>query len=272
MKPGARELWWAAGAVAAITVCYLLVVSQLQSIPGASSLFGHGIGVIGFVLMLATETLYSLRKRSRQARWGRTAAWLRFHIFTGLVGPYMVLLHTAWKYNGLAGLVLLLTLVVVASGFIGRYIYTAVPRTADGLMVEADDLQAQIATAEAELQHWLATQPDTAQAQALRLAALPPAPENQLMLVLGRTFIEWGYRRQLRREMGRLNAAARERARQLEALAARRRALHRQAGSLATARRLLGVWHAVHIPIGMALFTAAFIHIGAALYYATLLR
>jgi hypothetical protein len=38
------------------------------------------------------------------------------------------------------------------------------------------------------------------------------------------------------------------------------------------ARRLLALWHAVHIPIGMVLFTAAFIHILAAIYYATLLR
>ena len=152
MQPGARELRWAAGAIAVITVIYLLVVNQLRAVPAASSLFGHGIGVLGFLLMLATETLYSLRKRSRQARWGRTASWLRFHIFTGLVGPYMVLLHTSWKFNGLAGVVMLLTIIVVASGFIGRYIYTAVPRTADGLMLEADDLQAQIAAAEAELQ------------------------------------------------------------------------------------------------------------------------
>jgi len=28
----------------------------------------------------------------------------------------------------------------------------------------------------------------------------------------------------------------------------------------------------VHVPIGLALFTAAFIHIAAAIYYATLLR
>ena len=152
MQPGARELRWAAGAIAVITVIYLLVVNQLRAMPAASSLFGHSIGVLGFLLMLATETLYSLRKRSRQARWGRTASWLRFHIFTGLVGPYMVLLHTSWKFNGLAGVVMLLTIIVVASGFIGRYIYTAVPRTADGLMLEADDLQAQIAAAEAELQ------------------------------------------------------------------------------------------------------------------------
>jgi len=38
------------------------------------------------------------------------------------------------------------------------------------------------------------------------------------------------------------------------------------------ARRMLARWHTVHIPIGMALFAAAFVHIGAAIYYATLLK
>jgi hypothetical protein len=38
------------------------------------------------------------------------------------------------------------------------------------------------------------------------------------------------------------------------------------------ARRLLATWHTVHIPLGMVLFVTAFVHAGAALYYATLLR
>ena len=153
MQRGARELWWAAAAMAGHhRALPLVVTSRLQAVPAASSLFGHGIGIVGFLLMLATETLYSLRKRSRQARWGRTASWLRFHIFTGLVGPYMVLLHTAWKFNQLAGIVMLLTVIVVVSGFIGRYIYTAVPRTADGAVLAREQLEAEIAIAEAELQ------------------------------------------------------------------------------------------------------------------------
>lgn len=57
----------------------------------------------------------------------------------------MVLLHSSFKFNGLAGLAMLLTVGVAASGFIGRYIYTAVPRNADGLMLEASDLQTRIA-------------------------------------------------------------------------------------------------------------------------------
>ena len=109
--------------------------------PRSSGPVGHGMGVIGFVLMLMTETLYSVRKRSRRARWGRTASWLRFHIVTGLVGSYLVLLHAAWRYNGLAGAVMLMTVIVVISGFIGRYIYTRVPRNADGLIMEAGELQ-----------------------------------------------------------------------------------------------------------------------------------
>ena len=45
-----------------------------------------------------------------------------------------------------------------------------------------------------------------------------------------------------------------------------------QAGALANARRLMSLWHTIHIPIGTALFIAAFAHIAGALYYATLLK
>jgi hypothetical protein len=163
---------------------YAAVVYFTREIPPAADLFGHTLGIIGFILMLMTEILYSLRKRSRAARWGRMSAWLEFHIFTGLVGPFMVLLHASWKFNGLAGVTTLFTVIIVLSGFIGRYIFTRIPRTADGLEIE-----------------------------------------------------------------GTLSESA-----------------------LRSARRLMALWHTVHIPIGMALFVAAFAHIAAALYYATFLK
>jgi uncharacterized iron-regulated membrane protein len=154
--------------------------------------------------------------------------WLDFHIFTGIVGPFLVLLHSSWKFNGLAGIVMLLTVIIVISGFIGRYIYTAVPRTADGVEVEASLLEQQIREADAELQK--------------RQAAEPGAAIN------------------------------REQRAELEKLRKRRQTLQHQVNALAAARRSLALWHSIHIPIGMALFTAAFIHIIAAIYYATLLR
>jgi hypothetical protein len=179
-----KELWTAALASVLIGGIYALVVFLTREIPNAGDLFGHSLGILGFILMLMTEILYSLRKRSRSARWGRMSAWLEFHIFTGLVGPFMVLLHTSWKFNGLAGVTTLFTVIIVISGFVGRYIYTRIPRSIDGLEIE-----------------------------------------------------------------GTLSEAA-----------------------LRQARRLMALWHTVHIPIGMAVFVSAFVHIGAALYYATFLK
>jgi hypothetical protein len=182
-----RELWLAILAMLVIGIIYAIVVLQTKAIPNAAGLFGHLLGIVGFLMMLMTEILYSLRKRSRLARWGRMSDWLQFHIFTGLVGPFMVLLHTSWKFNGLAGIVTLGTIFIVVSGFVGRYIYTRIPRTVEGTELES------------------------------------PAGETQSTV-------------------------------------------------LARARRMLAVWYAVHIPLGLALFIAAFFHISGALYYATLLH
>src|SRR3989304_3637982 len=148
---GSRELWLAGLAVALITALYA-GATALEGIPAASGFLGHSLGVLGFLLMLATETLYSLRKRALRRPWGRMRDWLRFHIFTGIVGPYLVLLHSAWEFRGLAGVVTLLTVIVVLSGFTGRYIYTAGPRTADGIVLEAEAIQAEIAGLNAELE------------------------------------------------------------------------------------------------------------------------
>lgn len=140
-----RELWLALIAIAAITAAYVSLSRRSGSPPPASGLVGHGLGVLGFVLMLMTQTLYSFRKRSSRARWGSMAVWLKFHMFTGLVGAYLVLLHPAMKFTGLAGVVALMTVIVVASGLVGRYLYTAVPRTVGGAQSEITELEAQIA-------------------------------------------------------------------------------------------------------------------------------
>ena len=132
-EPGAtkrgRELWYALAANVAMTALYVVAYLQASAFPMASSWAGHGIGIAGFILMLMTATLYSFRKLRTDASWGSTASWLKFHMVTGLVGPYMVLLHTAMRFHGLAGLTMLLTVIVVASGLVGRFLYTRVPRS-----------------------------------------------------------------------------------------------------------------------------------------------
>ena len=272
MRRRTFELWYALATILLITAVYMAVVSRLGSVPAASGLFGHSLGILGFLLMLMTETLYSLRKRSRQARWGRMSHWLQFHIFTGIVGPYMVLLHTSWEFRNLAGVVALLTLVVVTSGFIGRYIYTAVPRTVDGAVVEATSLESEMADAAAELRRRLAERPDDANLLTGQLARLAAPPQNAAVLVLTRPLQALSDRWQWWRVRRRMDATTRAHAAEVERLYRRSRTLSRQLASLTAARRLLATWHTVHIPIGVALFTAALVHIGAAIYYATLLK
>jgi cation diffusion facilitator CzcD-associated flavoprotein CzcO len=65
--------------------------------------------------------------------------------------------------------------------------------------------------------------------------------------------------------------AIRNQAIELETLFKRKRTLQRQAATLAMARRLLSPWHTVHIPIGVALYITAIIHMIGVIYYATIL-
>ena len=268
-----RELWIAFILILLVTIFYTFLVIWFKTFPGAGEFWGHTLGVVGFILMLLTETLYSLRKHSRTARWGRMSAWLDFHIITGLVGPYMVLLHSSWKFNGLAGVVTLMTAVVVVSGFIGRYIYTAVPRTMDGAEVEASVLHAQINTLDSELRLSMEkiTTPDL-RAYITHLVSQAKPGKHHTLDFFSNAGMDWIDRLNVWRQRSRLNAPQRAQLAQLEQLIRQRRLLARQVQSLALARRLLAVWHAIHIPIGMALFAAAFVHIIAAIYYATLLR
>jgi len=173
-----RELLAALLAVLVATAIYAYFYGG--NAPRSGSPVGHWMGVIGMAMMLATETLYSLRKRAKRVRLGRLRDWLSVHIFMGIFGPYLVLLHTAWHYRGLAGAAMLMTTLVVISGFVGRYIYTAIPRSPDG-------------------------------------AELPSA-------------------------------------------------------TAVRARQLLATWHTVHVPLGLAMFTAATLHALAGLYFNTLGR
>jgi hypothetical protein len=259
-------------AVVVISLLYIFISISMKEIPGASDFFGHSLGILGFLLMLMTETLYTIRKRSRSARWGKMSEWLQFHIFTGLVGPYLVLIHSSWKFNGLAGLVMLLTVVIVVSGFIGRYIYTAVPRSVDGAEIESTELENLIHQADAELQSWLQGRPESIQRLSRRLSAASQERQTSLGILFTRPIVEFRDRIAWRYERNRLGPAARAQAAQLEHLLQQRALLQRQLASLAMARRLLGLWHTIHIPIGFVLFGAAIIHIVGALYYATLLR
>jgi hypothetical protein len=258
----AYELHFSMIAILALTGLYVYVARD--GVPQPGGLIGHGLGIVGFLLMLCAETLYTLRKRLRRFTLGSTHTWLQLHVFTGLVGPYLVLLHTAGRFHGLAGLVTLLTVLMVVSGFVGRYLYTAAPRGLDGAEVGIQELEAQIAGADRQLKEL------GVEAGTTGLAAwMNEDPPRGWRSVLGRHLLQWRYRRRLRRWLRQEQQAGHSQAASLEPLLVRRYRLWMQIHSLAVTRRLLSLWHLFHVPLGAVLFLLAFLHIGAALYYGT---
>lgn len=260
-----RELIFAVIAMVFITLAYLLVQAATREIPSASGFWGHSLGVLGFVMMLMTETLYSLRKRSKRgARWGKMSNWLEFHIFTGLVGPFMVLIHPGWEFKGLAGVLSLLTVLMVFSGILGRYIYTAVPRASNGAEISLQELEFSARQLEAELA--IIKNDD----KTVPIIKLEPGKGSSLQ-VLSRFWLDLMAVIKDQVIGAGMHGQSRQKALALAKVNRKYHQVQRQINNLAAARRLLSLWHTVHIPLGLTLFMVAFIHIGAAIYYAVLL-
>lgn len=108
-----------------------------------SGIFGHGLGIIGTLLILIGVFSYIARKRYKfLARFGRLKYWLEFHIFLCSVGPVMVLFHTAFKFGGIVSISFWSMVAVVASGVIGRFIYIQIPRTIEGRALSLNEVKA----------------------------------------------------------------------------------------------------------------------------------
>jgi hypothetical protein len=98
-----------------------------------SGVVGHGLGIVGSLLMIIGVSSYMMRKRmKRLSRLGLLKHWLEFHIFLCTLGPIMVLFHTSFKFGGLVAISFWSMVAVFLSGIIGRFIYIQIPRTIEG--------------------------------------------------------------------------------------------------------------------------------------------
>lgn len=107
----------------------LLVLGFLfhQSQTFAGSLLGHGLGIVGSIMILMT-LIYPFRKRVLKKK-GRQNP-LNSHVTYGLLGPSLVVIHSAHQFSSLIGILVFLSLVlVVFSGIVGRYLYKKVNRS-----------------------------------------------------------------------------------------------------------------------------------------------
>ena len=98
-----------------------------QSPRFAGSGIGGLFGIAGAVLMLV-PLAYPLVKRIRFLRARITPhvslqTWMTVHVYTGILGPLLGIIHTGHKFDSWLGITLTaVMLLVVLSGFIGRYL------------------------------------------------------------------------------------------------------------------------------------------------------
>jgi hypothetical protein len=107
-----------------------------------SGIWGHGMGIIGSILMIIGVSLYMARKRFRAfTRLGVLKHWLEFHIFLCSLGPILVLFHTSFKFGGVVAISFWSMVAVFLSGIIGRFIYIQIPRTIEGRELSLNEVR-----------------------------------------------------------------------------------------------------------------------------------
>lgn len=100
----------------------------------------HVTGWVGsgcFAIMM----LYSLRKRFKfMIDVGGIGHWLNLHMFLGVFGTVFVTVHSTYKFGGIVALSYWSAVLVVVSGFLGRYLYVRIPRTVEGNELRMDEI------------------------------------------------------------------------------------------------------------------------------------
>ncbi|MFW5450777.1 MAG: hypothetical protein ACKE9I_04180 [Methylophagaceae bacterium] len=138
--------------------------AQLQNYIIAESGIGYFLGIIGGSMMLIM-LLYSLRKRVRFMRgWFATKYWFRMHMMFGVLGPTLILYHSAFKLGSTnSNVALFCMLVVAASGLVGRYIYRQIHYGLYGSKTTAAQLKEDFISSRDEMKSLFKLHPDLEQ-------------------------------------------------------------------------------------------------------------
>lgn len=115
---------WILAAALAIYVPYTLIS---PAGPRGGSAVGLLFGIAGFGFMLYAAAL-GARKRVPTWRLGRAKAWMRGHLWLGLLALPMILLHGGFHFGGTLTRVLMwLLIITVASGVYGALLQNSLP-------------------------------------------------------------------------------------------------------------------------------------------------
>jgi hypothetical protein len=222
--------------------------------PGGSR--GHLLGIAGSSLMVAM-LVYSVRKRTKALRGlGKLRDWLDFHIFCGVTGPLLVVLHSSFKVHGLVALSFWSMVVVALSGVLGRYLYLQIPRTRAGDQLSLAEVEALNADLTRRLQEELGEAPlaELESVAAGGIKAGTPLLPLLLRMPLDGVRLRWRLRSFRKRHRG---SAELTRAIRQKALLQRRLLWSRL-------QELFHHWHVLHKPFAVVMYVFMIVHVAVA--------
>jgi len=226
-----------------------------------SGLFGHGLGIVGTLLILIGVFGYIAKKRYKfLARLGRLKYWLEFHIFLCTLGPIMVLFHTAFKFGGIVSISFWSMVAVVASGVIGRYIYIQIPHTEEGKEMSMDEVKA----LKNEIDQILSQNYHLDIAQFNGVLAGNGAVGN--LGFMGRYFADRKTINRVKKTLKESNLPRRA-TKEIIQLVKNELALNNRLGRLQTMKELFQYWHVAHLPFAVIMLVIMVIHVGVTLAF-----
>jgi hypothetical protein len=241
--------------------------TDLHQLLRPSGKVGHVLGITGVSLMVVMH-LYSLRKRVQWlSRLGPINVWLEAHIFCGILGPVLVTLHTSFKFNGLVSVAFWSMVIVVASGFVGRYLYVRIPRSIRGHELGRAELEEKASEMRRRFSE-IELPPKMAERIAAFEAASVPASEDDttwMGLLIGEPKLRLRLIA-LSRHLHRVVSDRRLVSEQL-ALLAERDLLLRRIVYLKKTKRLFDLWRVYHKPLAVLMGIIVVVHVGIAWYF-----
>lgn len=233
-----------------------------------SGLVGHGYGIAGMLMMLIGVSLYSARKRaSFLANAGNLGGWLQFHIFLCTLGPFLVLLHTTFKFGGIVSIAFWSMVVVVASGAFGRYVFARIPKAMDGRFRDLQEIEEEIRRLEGAIRASAAV-PEVELATVLAgpTVRAPRGTADAVWIALRgdvATRLHMFRSRRALRSAGAMPAIRRG----VLALVRTRLGLEQQSRLLLPFQRLFSYWHILHLPLAIVLLIVTIIHVTVAFLF-----
>jgi hypothetical protein len=223
---------------------------------------GLALGYGGSLMMLVGVVMYGARKRlTSLRRMGKLKYWLEIHIFLCTLGPFLVLLHTSFRIGGIISIAFWSMIVVVASGFFGRYVYTRIPKTINGRFLTLKAVQEE----RDRLVERLSGVTGLTQADLIELTAerQRPQPRRLIGALIAALRLDLAKRREIKRlrrvcRARKLPLASRA---SLEAVVRTRFQLEQQMALLLPFQRLFRYWHLLHLPLAIVMLLVVVLHV-----------